>query len=170
MRAFTDHFCKAPPRKATLLDWEKRAFASGSVKDRPRSGLKKSREETCTTVAQSIEQSPMTSIRKRAAELQIPWSTMHDYIKKDLKMKGLRPMFVNVLSDNMEERVIACRALLAQFPNALSRSRVLFSDECAIYRSSHMRNVVFWSKENPHYVQELERNPPHVMIWAAVSS
>jgi hypothetical protein len=80
-------------------------------------------------------------------------------------------MFVNELSDNdMEQRVIACRALLAQFPNAVSRSRVLFSDECAIYRSSHMRNVVFWSKENPHYVQELERNPPHVMIWAAVSS
>jgi hypothetical protein len=43
-------------------------------------------------------------------------------------------MFVNELSDNdMEQRVVACRALLAQFPNAVSRSRVLFSDECAIY-------------------------------------
>jgi hypothetical protein len=171
MRAFTDRFGKAPPCKATLLDWEKRAFASGSVKDRPRSGLKKTREETCTAVAQPIERSPITSIRKRAAELQIPRSTMHDQIKKDLKMKGFRPMFVNELPDNdMEQRVVACHALLAQFPNAVSCSRVLFFDECAIYHSSHMRNVVFWSKENPHYVQELERNPPHVMIWVAVSS
>jgi ABC-type hemin transport system ATPase subunit len=95
----------------------------------------------------------MKSICKRAAELQIPRSTMHDHIKKDLKIKGFRPMFVNELSDNgMEQRVVACRALLAQFPNAVSPSRVLFSDECAIYHSSHMRNVVFWSKENPHYV------------------
>jgi hypothetical protein len=53
MHAFTDRFGKAPPRKATLLDWEKCAFASGSVKDRPRSGRKKTREETCTAVAQS---------------------------------------------------------------------------------------------------------------------
>jgi hypothetical protein len=48
-------------------------------------------------------------------------------------MKGFRPMFVNELSDNdLEQRVVACRALLAQFPNAMSHSRVLFSDECAI--------------------------------------
>jgi hypothetical protein len=26
MRAFTDRFGKAPPRKATLLDWEKRVL------------------------------------------------------------------------------------------------------------------------------------------------
>jgi hypothetical protein len=69
----------------------------------------------------------MTSIRKRAAELQIPRSTMHDHIKKDLKMKGFRTMFVNELSDNdMEQRVVACHALLAQFPNAVSLKVVIF--------------------------------------------
>ena len=31
--AFRERFNKAPPRRATLLDWEKRAFALGSVKD-----------------------------------------------------------------------------------------------------------------------------------------
>jgi hypothetical protein len=35
--------------------------------------------------------------------------------------------------------------------HAVSRSKVLFSDECAIYRSARDRNVVFWSKENPNY-------------------
>ena len=30
--AFRERFNKAPPRKATLRDWEKRAFALGSVK------------------------------------------------------------------------------------------------------------------------------------------
>ncbi|PSN30196.1 hypothetical protein C0J52_27725, partial [Blattella germanica] len=57
--ARAERFNKAPPRKATLLDWERRAFAFGSVKDRPRSGSKKTREETCAGVAASIEPSPI---------------------------------------------------------------------------------------------------------------
>jgi len=32
------------------------------------------------------------------------------------------------------------------------------------------RNVVFWSKDNPDFAQELEHNPPHVMIWAGMTS
>ena len=26
-------------------------------------------------------------------------------------------------------------------------------------------NVVFWSKENPNFVKDLEMNPPHIMGW-----
>jgi hypothetical protein len=29
---------------------------------------------------------------------------------------------------------------------------------------------VFWSKENPHFIEELEQNLPHVMIWAGMDS
>ncbi|PSN52830.1 hypothetical protein C0J52_09680 [Blattella germanica] len=59
MGAFQESFNKAPPRKATLLDWEKCAFAFGSFKDKPRSRRKKTREEPCAGVAASIEQSPI---------------------------------------------------------------------------------------------------------------
>ena len=52
-----------------MLDWERRAFAFGTVKDRV--GRKKTREETCAGVADSIEQSPLKSTGKRAAELGI---------------------------------------------------------------------------------------------------
>jgi hypothetical protein len=48
MTAFRGRFNKAPPRRATLLDWEKRAVALGSVKERPRSGRKTTRLETCS--------------------------------------------------------------------------------------------------------------------------
>ncbi|PSN44084.1 hypothetical protein C0J52_11927 [Blattella germanica] len=58
MGVLQQRFNKAPPRKATLLNWERRTFAFGSVKDRPRSGRKKTREETCAGVLASIEQSP----------------------------------------------------------------------------------------------------------------
>ncbi|PSN45292.1 hypothetical protein C0J52_12471 [Blattella germanica] len=87
MGAFQERFKKAPPRKATLLDWERRAFGFGSVKDSPRSGKKKTREETCAGVAASIEQSPIKSTRKCAAELGIPRTKMRDHMQQDLKVR-----------------------------------------------------------------------------------
>jgi hypothetical protein len=35
---FRDRFVVEPPRKATMLEWETRAFAAVIVKDRPRGG------------------------------------------------------------------------------------------------------------------------------------
>ncbi|PSN51819.1 hypothetical protein C0J52_17692 [Blattella germanica] len=86
-KIFHERFNMAPPRKATLLDWERRAFSFSSVKDRLRSERKKTREETCAGVLASIEQSPIKSTRNRAAELGIPRTTMRDHIKEDLKVR-----------------------------------------------------------------------------------
>ncbi|PSN33371.1 hypothetical protein C0J52_23698 [Blattella germanica] len=87
MGAFQERFNKALSRKTTLLDWERRVFAFGSVKDRPRSGREKTREEPCAGVTASIKQSPspFKSTCKRAAELDIPRTTMRDHMEKDLK-------------------------------------------------------------------------------------
>ncbi|PSN38613.1 hypothetical protein C0J52_26588 [Blattella germanica] len=84
---FQERFNKAPPRKATLLDRERRSYTFGGVKDRPRSGRKKTREETYAGVDASIEQSPIKSTRKRAAELGKLTTTMRDHKKKDLKVR-----------------------------------------------------------------------------------
>jgi len=53
---------------------------------------------------------------------------------------------------------------------AVSRSNILFSDDCANCCIARDRNVVFWSQENPHFTQELEHNPPHVMACTGVPS
>ena len=170
MAAYRERFNKAPPRRATLLDWEKRAVALGSVKDRPWIGRKTTRLVTCAAVAASIERSPMKLTRKRSSELGVPWSTMRDHMKKDVNVRPYRPTFVNELSDgDMDRRYESCSALLDTFSNAVSSTKVLFSDECAIYRSARDRNVVFWSKGNPNFTQELEHNPPYVMIWAGMT-
>ena len=158
---FREGFNKAPPRKATLLDLEKRTFALGSVKDRPRSGRKTTCLEICAAVAASIERSSMNSTWTRSSELGVPWSTMRVHMKKDLNVRPYRPTFVNELSTgDMDLRYESCRALLYTFSNAVSSSKFLFNDECAIYRSARTRNVAFWSKENPYFTQELEYNPP----------
>lgn len=171
MNDFVVRFEKPSPSRQTLISWEKKAFATGSVLDAPRSGRPSTRVETCADVEASIERSPLKSTRKRSAELGIPRTTMRDHMRKDLKVKCFRPLSVNELSDNdMDSRVEACQNMLQRFPRLTDRKNVMFSDECAIYRSSRNRNVYFWSKENPHFYEEVENNPPHVMLWAGMTS
>jgi hypothetical protein len=77
-------------------------------------------------------------------------------MKKDLNVRAYRQTFVNELSDaDMAGRYESYGALLDTFSIAVSRSKVLFSDECAIYPSARDRSVVFRSKENPDFTQEL---------------
>ena len=112
MAAFRERFNKAPLRRTTLLDWEKRAFALVGVRDRPRSGRKTACLETCAAVAAVIERSPMKSTRKRSSEFGVPRSTVRDHMKKDLNVRQYRPAFVNELSDgDMDRRYESCRAL-----------------------------------------------------------
>lgn len=170
MDDFVVRFGKPSPNRKTLLTWSKKAFVTGSVLDAPRCGRPSTRVESCAAVEESIQRSPMKSTRKRSAELDIPRSTMMDYVRKDLKMKCFRPVSVNELSDgDLEKRIEACRLMLHRFRTGTDKSNVLFSDECAIYRSTRNRNVYFWAKENPHFYEEIENNPPHVMIWAGVT-
>jgi len=48
--------------------------------------------------------------------------------------------------------------------HALPHSKVLFKDECAIYHSVSIRCVVFWSKENPLFLQELVHPAPAITL------
>ena len=81
MDMFTERFQKAALRKATLMNWEKRALEQGSVLDRPRSGRRVSRNDTCAETASSLNRSPQKSMRKRAAELGDPRSTLQPLLQ-----------------------------------------------------------------------------------------
>ena len=154
MAAFRERFSKAAPRRATLLDWGKRAFALGSVKDRLQNGRKATRLETRAAVAAAIERSPLKSTRKRSSELGVSRSTMLDHMKKDLDVRPYHPTFVNELSDgDMDRHYESCRALLDTFSNAISRSKVLFSDECAIYRSAQQKCGVLVKGESQFHAR-----------------
>ena len=57
-----------------------------------------------------------------------------------------------------------------KYNNERLKNKLFFSDECAVYMSSRNSNVVMWSKENPHFWQQVQQYPLKVMIWAAMSS
>jgi hypothetical protein len=92
-------------------------------------------------------------------------------MKLALKVRPFHPLHSTELGDaDMNAWKDACRALLAVFHSQRARGAVPFTNECANYRSVHSRNIVFWAMENPHFYEELERNPPQVMVWAGLSA
>ncbi|GFG33166.1 hypothetical protein Cfor_07554, partial [Coptotermes formosanus] len=59
-------------------------------------------------------------------------------------------------------------ALVNTFPSAASCFMFLLTNECAICRSIHDRNV-FVAKENLHFTVELEHNPPYIMSASRIA-
>ena len=165
MDDFVTRFAKSALTKKTLA-WERKTFLTGSVRDASRSGRPSTRLQLCADVQNSILQSPVKSTRKRAAELGIPESTMRKHIKVDLKMKCWHPLNVNELSDDdMNIRVDASGQMLQRFQTMAQKAKIMFTDECAIYRSSRSRNVYFWGKENPHFFFK-KSSAIHHMSWS----
>ncbi|BFZ17151.1 hypothetical protein BsWGS_20190 [Bradybaena similaris] len=91
---FQERFKKPAPKKDILLAWEKKPFASGSELGAPRSGRPASRMEHVEIIQQSVSNSPKKSTCKRAAELQIPHSTLQKVLKTDLGMAACRPILL----------------------------------------------------------------------------
>jgi hypothetical protein len=54
--------------------------------------------------------------------------------------------------------------------NRGSEGNVVFTDEYANYCSSRSCSVFFWGKEIPHFFEEFEYNPLHVVIWARMTA
>ena len=168
---FEQRFGKKAPTDPTLLKWEEKAFKFGSVLDAPRSGRRKTRTELSEIVENSVNENPTLSLRDRGKQLSVNVSTLHNVMTKDLQLKSYKPMIVNELSDeDMDKREIFSKRLLTVFNTEGMRKMVYFSDECAVYLSYRSRRWYFWSKTNPHFYEELRNKPPHVMIWAAISS
>lgn len=101
--------------------------------------------------------------------LGIPEPLMRRHPKTDLGFTALRPTSVNELrDDDLQKRQDACARILQVFTTITKRGDVLFNDEYATHRCSRSRHVYFCSEENPHFHEETEHNPPHVMIRAGI--
>lgn len=66
-------------------------------------------------------------------------------MKEDFVMKAFKPIYVNELSDcDMIKRLGFSETFLAFLNPPSSYKTVLFTYECAIYRSCKSLNVYFW--------------------------
>jgi hypothetical protein len=88
-----------------------------------------------------------------------------------LGLRAWRPTSMQFLSANDKQvRVTSCKDILISFPSVRKRKRVFFTDECAVYGSGRRQNIVFWAKDNPHFIDQITHYPPKVMFWCAISA
>jgi hypothetical protein len=92
-------------------------------------------------------------------------------LEERLNLKVYRPTFTNKLS-NVETSQChdTCCALRSIFANTTSCLKVKFTDKCAYDLTTHERNVLALAKENQYLTMAIECNPPHMMLWAGVTS
>jgi hypothetical protein len=164
-----NHFNCEPPRGNKIKLWERKLFTTGSLHDLPRSGRNKL-PRNLEALNASLQAFPTKSVRKRSAQLQIPRSSLHTVLRKTIKVKPWRPTHVQFLTEaDHASRVAACQALLNRYPSVAEQQLLFFSDECAVYCDAKAKNVVWWSKENPFFTDQVRQHPASVMIWGAIS-
>jgi len=170
MAAFREWFNKAPPWRATLVDWEKRAFAFGSVKDRPRSGWKTTRLETCSgccfhwTFPNEVDME--TIVRAWCA-------TVNNARPHEERLE------CEAISPNFREWTVGWRHgsalwIMPCYAGHILKSRSPLKGSfqwwmCQLLQCARQKCCVL-VKGDPNFMQELEHNPPHVMIWAGITS
>ena len=163
-------FDAEPPDTRIIKIWEEKLFQFGTIHDLPRSGRPNARGDEHENVKRSIQDNPTHSIRKRSTDLEITPRTLHRIMKKDLGYSAWKPTKVQFLSEeDRQNRVQCCQRILAKYDNCIRRNKLFFSDECAVYAEAHNIKLSFWSKENPHFWEEVRQHPPQIMIWAAMS-
>lgn len=159
-----------PPRGSQIKTWMEKLFTTGSLLDTRRGGRPSERGDMADEVDESVQLNPRLSIRKRSEQLGIGKSTLHTVIKKDLGYKPFKSVKVQYLAhDDLELRIQCCQNILNRYDNARRQQQLFFSDECAIYGDGKNMNSYFWSKQNPHFWEQIQQHPPSVMIWAAMS-
>ena len=87
------------PRPSIHL-WHKKFMETGTVFDTRRSGRLRTSEENIDSVRQAFQRSPMKSIRTAARQLELPHSTVHKVLHKNLRLYAYKVQMLQVLQPN----------------------------------------------------------------------
>ena len=84
-RNYKSKYGKDPPSRPLIRLWNKKFMETGTVFD-TRSGRPRTSEENIERVRQAFQRSPMKSIRTAARQLELPRSTVHKVLHKNLSL------------------------------------------------------------------------------------
>jgi hypothetical protein len=86
-------------------------------------------------------------------------------MKNDLGLKASKPSFVNELSDaDMHRRYDACQHFQRVFEKIPQKVNVVLTS------ARQTQECLIWSADSPHFFQELENVPPHVIIRTVMTA
>lgn len=171
-RNFVRNFRRPPPDVKSIKSWYAKFQVRGSVCDNERTGRPRVNQDTVDAVRHAFLQNPRKSVRKASRELQIPRSTVHKILKKELKFLAYKLQVVQKLEQNdFPLRTEFANKVLDRLElNENYLKRICFSDEATFHVCGKVNrhNCRIWGSENPRTVIVHERDSPKVNVWCGV--
>lgn len=150
---------------------------TGSTKDRPRSGRKKTAttKKNINRVKRAIKRKPFQSARNLAKKLGIKRESTRKILKKHLNLKPYKRRKKQLISEkNIKKRLTRCKELKKRFGDVLNPKKILFTDEkiFSIQQTYNRQNNRTWA-ENSDLVRkndvQTSQKPKGVMVWAGIT-
>lgn len=158
----------------------KRFEATGAVVDLPREGRPSvshdaiDKVEQATSSMQKSHPLGTSSVRKLAAAVHMPKSTVHKILRDDLQWNPYRLHLVHELKEIDFGRR---KTFAAWFLDRLSHDssflhHCLWTDEAhfTLDGSVFTRNCVIWSPTNPHAIVTHSLHPQRITVWCGFTS
>ena len=158
-RNYRSKYGRDPPSRPSIRLWHKKFMETGTVSDTRRSGGPRTSEENIERVKQAFQRSPMKSIRTAARQLELPCSTVHKVLHKNLRLYAYKVQMLQALHPNElpRRKKFAVNMLQRISENEAFLKRVCFSDEATFHVTGKLNkhNIRIWGSENPHASREL---------------
>lgn len=150
--------------------------ATGSIEDIAKPGRPKSvrSEENISSLQTTFENSPKKSLRRTSSETGLSRSSIHNIVRKDLKLYPYKIQIMHSLSiTDQVQRLDFCRwatDVADHYGDAFRN--VWFTDESHFLLSGHVckQNMRFWAEEQPHCHTERPLHSEKLTVLCAISS
>jgi hypothetical protein len=160
-----------PSRKSVRL-WYIRFKETGSVENRKGAGRPRTSDANVLRVRNAFENSPTVSVRRASINLDMPKSSVHDVVKKQLHLFPYKIQILHeLLPDDFQKR----------FDYSVSQLHLIEEDETALFYDAYSdeftlhvcgkvnrHNCRIWGAEKPQQIRQHARDSPKVNCWCAV--
>ena len=97
---YRSKYGRDPPSRPSIRLWHKKSMETGTVFDTRRGGRPRASEENIERVRQAFQRSPMKSIRTAYKKLELPRSTVHKVLHKNLRLHAYKVQMLQALQPN----------------------------------------------------------------------
>ena len=174
---FKEHFnVNYAPSRNTIQQLVQKFLSTGSVHDLPRAGRGRTGRSATNidVIRRAVAKSPRRSVRRLSTENNVPRTTVHRILRKDLKQFPYKIQIKQKMKKaDKRSRVEFCDWIGAKIEKTPSfLDNVWFTDEAHFHLSGHVnkQNMRFWGTENPHEIQEKPLHVEKCTAWCAIST
>ena len=168
-----DHFHNRPS-ETTIRETINKFRSSFTLLDiHPPNRVRRARSEAnIAAVAESVDEDCDLSIRRRAQELDMSYSSLWRILRRDLGFTAYKIRLVQELkpTDFRLRREFGLWALEQLANDPLFYRKIVFSDEAHFWLNGYVnkQNCRIWAKEQPEVIQETPLHPEKCTVWCGL--